>query len=51
MLFLIKLISMLKTKLLTMRNMFNIKEIILFKVIMQETIFNCTRDDDDHNHF
>ena len=32
-----------------MRNVFNIKEIILFEVIMQETTLNRTRDDDDHN--
>ena len=34
-----------------MRNMFSTRKIILFKVIMQETTFNRTRDDDDHNHF
>ena len=50
MLFLIKLISVLKNKLLTMRNMFSTKKIILFKTIMQETTLNRTRDDDDHNH-
>ena len=33
-----------------MRNVLSIKEIILFKVIMQETILNRTRDDDDYNH-
>ena len=51
MLFLIKFISVLKNKLLIIRNVFNIKETILFKVIMQETIFNCTHDDDDYNYF
>ena len=34
-----------------MRNVSNIKKIILFKVIMQEIIFNRTRNNDDHNHF
>ena len=33
-----------------MRNMLSIKETILFKVIMQETTLNRTRDDNDHNH-
>ena len=50
MLFLVKLISVLKNKLLIMRNVLSIKEIILFKVIMQETILNRTRDDDDYNY-
>ena len=34
-----------------MKDVLNTKETILFKVIMQETILNCTRDDDDYNHF
>ena len=46
-LFLIKLILMLKNKLFIIRNVFNIKEIILFKTIMQETIHNCTRNKND----
>ena len=33
-----------------MRDMSNTKKIILFKAIMQETILNRTRDDDDHNY-
>ena len=33
-----------------MRNMLNIRKIILFKVIMQEITLDRTRDDDDHNH-
>ena len=33
-----------------MRNVLSIKEIILFKVIMQETTLNRTRDDDDYNY-
>ena len=50
MLFLAKLISVLKNKLLTIKNVLSIKEIILFKTIMQETTLNRTRDDDEHNH-
>ena len=50
MLFLIKLISVLRNKLLIIKNVLSIKKIILFKVIMQETTLNRTRDDDDHNH-
>ena len=49
MLFLAKLILMLKNKI--MRNMLSTKEIILFKVIMQEITLNHRRDDDDYNHF
>ena len=33
-----------------MKNMFSIKEIILFKVIMQEITLNRTRDDDEYNY-
>ena len=33
-----------------MKNMSNIKKIILFKTIMQETTLNRTRDNDDYNH-
>ena len=51
MLFLIKLISVLKNKLFIIRNVLSIRKTILFKAIMQETIFNRTRDDDDCNHF
>ena len=51
MLFLIKLISMLKNKLLIMRNVFNIKKIILFKVIMQKIILSCTREGGDNHNF
>ena len=50
MLFLAKLISVLKNKLLIMKDVLSTKKIILFKVIMQETTLNRTRDDDDHNH-
>ena len=51
MLFLTKLISVLKNKLFIMRNVFSTRKIILFKVIMQKTTLNRTRDDDEHNHF
>ena len=50
MLFLTKLISVLKNKLFIMRDVLSIKKTILFKTIMQETTLNRTRDDDDHNH-
>ena len=50
MLFLAKLISMLKNKLLTMRNISNIKEIVIFKAIIQETIFNRIRDNNNYNY-
>ena len=33
-----------------MRNMLSIKKTILFKVIIQETTFNRTRDDNDYNY-
>ena len=51
MLFLAKLILVLKNKLFTIKDVFNTKEFILFKVIMQETILTRTRNDDDYNHF
>ena len=34
-----------------MKDVFSIKETILFKIIMQETIFSRTRDDNDYNYF
>ena len=49
MLFLIKYISVLKSKLFIVKNIFNIKETILFEIIMQETILNRTHDDNDLN--
>ena len=49
-LFLAKLISELKNKFLIMKNVFNIKKINLFKVIMQEIILNRTCEDDDNNN-
>ena len=45
MLFLVKLISMLKNKFFIMKDVFNIKETILFKTIMQEIILSRTRED------
>ena len=51
MLFLIKLISMLKNKLFIMKNVFNIKKIILFKIIMQKTTLDRTREDDNNHNF
>ena len=50
MLFLAKLISVLKNKLLIMRNVSNTKKIILFKVIMQEITLSRTREDDDNSN-
>ena len=50
MLFLIKLISMLKNKLFIMKNVFNIKETILFKIIMQEITLSRTRENDDNSN-
>ena len=51
MLFLIKLTLMLKNKLFIMKNMFNIKKIILFKIIMQEITLNRTRENDNNHNF
>ena len=50
MLFLAKFISVLRNKLLIIKNVFNLKEIILFKAIRQEIIFNRTRDDNNYNY-
>ena len=51
MLFLAKLILVLKNKLLIKRDVLSIKETILFTIIMQKTIFSRTRDNDDYNYF
>ena len=51
MLFLIKLTSMLKNKFFIIKNVFNIKKIILFKVIMQKITLSRTREDDDNHNF
>ena len=50
MLFLVKLISVLKNKLLIMKNVSNTKEIILFKIIMQKITLSRTREGDDNNN-
>ena len=51
MLFLVKFISVLKNKLFIMKDVPNIKEIILFKVIIQEITLSRTREDDDNYNF
>ena len=51
MLFLIKFISMLKNILFIMKDVFNIKKIILFKIIMQKITLSRTRKDDDNYNF
>ena len=51
MLFLAKLTSMLKNKFFIMKNVPNIKEIILFKIIMQKITLSRTREDDDNYNF
>ena len=51
MLFLIKLISMLKNKLFIIKNVFNIKKTILFKIITQKITLNRTRKDNDNHNF
>ena len=51
MLFLTKLTSMLKNKLLIIKNVSNIKEIILFKIIMQKITLGRTREADDNHNF
>ena len=51
MLFLIKLIPILKNKLLIMKNMPNIKKIILFKIIMQKITMSRMRENDDNHNF
>ena len=49
-LFLTKLIPMLKNKLFIIKNTFNIRKIILFKIIMQKIILSRTcENDDNHN--
>ena len=51
MLFLTKLTSMLKNKFFIIRNVPNIKKIILFKVIMQKITLSRTREDNDNHNF
>ena len=49
-LFLVKLISMLKNKFFIMRNMFNIRKTILFKIIMQKITLSRTRENDENSN-
>ena len=51
MLFLTKLTPILKNKFLIMRDVPNIRKIILFKIIMQKITLNRTREDDDNHNF
>ena len=51
MLFLIKFISMLKNKLLIIKNVLNIKKLILFKIIMQKITLNRTRENNNNYNF
>ena len=51
MLFLIKLTSRLKNKIFIIKDVFNIKEIILFKIIMQKITLSRTRENDDNYIF
>ena len=50
MLFLTKLTSVLKNKLLIMKNVSNTRKTILFKIIMQETTLSRTRESDDNSN-
>ena len=50
MLFLIKLTSMLKNQLFIMKDIFNTKKTIFFKIIMQEIKLSRTRENDDDNN-
>ena len=51
MLFLIKLTPILKNKFFIMKDVLNIKKIILFKIIIQKITLNRTREDDDNHNF
>ena len=50
-LFLIKSFSILRNKLLIIKNVLNIKKIILFKIIMQEITLSRTRENNDNHNF
>ena len=50
MLFLIKLISVLKNKLFIMRDVLNTRKTILFKAIMQKITLSRTRENDDNSN-
>ena len=49
-LFLVKLILMLKNKLFIMRDVFNTKKTILFKIIMQNITLSRTRENNDNSN-
>ena len=49
-LFLTKLISMLKNKFFIMKNMFNIRKTILFEIIMQKITLSRTRENGDNSN-
>ena len=49
-LFLIKFTSVLKNKFFIMKNIFNIKKIILFKIIIQGITLNRMREDDNNSN-
>ena len=50
MLFLAKLTPVLKNKLFIIKDIFNIRKSILFKIIMQKIMLNRTREDDDNHN-
>ena len=50
MLFLVKFTSVLKNKLFIIKDVFNTRKIILFKIIMQKIILSRTREDDDNSN-
>ena len=50
MLFLIKFISVLKNKLLIIKNVFKIRKTIFFDIIMQKIILSRTCEDDDNDN-
>ena len=49
-LFLVKFISILKNKLFIIKDMFNIKKVILFKINIQEIILSRTRENDNNSN-
>ena len=50
MLFLIKFTSVLKNKLFILKSISNIRENILFQIIMQKITLSRTRENDDNNN-
>ena len=49
-LFLVKFIPVLKNKLFIIKDIFNIRKTILFKIIMQEITLSRTREEDKNNN-